>query len=74
MKIQTITANVYGESSVFEVVQYDHTDIPNVENYFTTHEGFLTASYHVWAFDYDHARKIAQDQWYQYKAQMAGIS
>jgi hypothetical protein len=44
------------------------------ENYFTTHEGFLTASYHVWAFDYDHARKIAQDQWYQYKAQMAGIS
>jgi hypothetical protein len=34
MKIQTITANVYGESSVFEVVQYDHTDIPNVENSF----------------------------------------
>jgi hypothetical protein len=43
------------------------------ENYFTTRDGFLTASYHVWATDEDHARKIAQDQWYQYKAQLAGI-
>lgn len=51
---------------------------PNIEipyeNYFTTHEDFLTASYRVWAIDEDHARKIAQDQWYQHKAQMAGIS
>lgn len=34
MKIQTITADVYGESSVFEVIQYDHTDIPNVKKAF----------------------------------------
>jgi len=44
------------------------------ENYFTTRDGFLTASYHVWATDEDHARKIAQDQWYQHKAQLAGVS
>lgn len=50
----------------------DHT-IPH-EDYFTTHEGILTGSYHVWAEDEDHARKIAQDQWYQHKAQMAGIA
>jgi len=48
-------------------------DVP-YENYFTTNKGILTASYRVWATDEDHARKIAQDQWYQHKAQLAGIS
>jgi len=44
------------------------------QNYFTTNKGVLTASYHVWAVDEDHARKIAQDQWYQHKAQLAGVA
>lgn len=34
MKIKTITANVYGEESVFDVIQYDHTDIPNIKKAF----------------------------------------
>ena len=34
MKIQTITANVYGEESIFDVIQYDHTDIPNIKKAF----------------------------------------
>lgn len=36
MKIQTITADVYGESSIFEVIYYDHTDIPNVKKAFNS--------------------------------------
>jgi hypothetical protein len=31
MKIKTITANVYGEESIFDVIQYDYTDIPEVK-------------------------------------------
>lgn len=34
MKIQTIRAKVYGEESVFDVIQYDYTDIPNVKKAF----------------------------------------
>jgi hypothetical protein len=31
MKLKTISANVYGQPSVFEVIQYDYTDIPNIQ-------------------------------------------
>jgi hypothetical protein len=31
MKLKTISANVYGEPSIFEVIQYDYTDIPNIQ-------------------------------------------
>ena len=31
MKIETITANVYGEESIFDIIQYDYTDIPDVK-------------------------------------------
>ncbi len=31
MKIKTINANVYGEESIFDVIQYDYTDIPEVK-------------------------------------------
>lgn len=34
MKIQTITANVYGKKSIFDVIQYDYNDIPNVKKAF----------------------------------------
>lgn len=34
MKIQTIKANVYGEESIFDVIQYDHTDIPDIKKAF----------------------------------------
>jgi len=34
MKTQTITANVYGEESIFDVVQYDYTDIPEIKEAF----------------------------------------
>lgn len=31
MKLKTISANVYGEQSIFEVIQYDYTDIPDIQ-------------------------------------------
>jgi hypothetical protein len=31
MKLKTISANVYGEPSIFEVIQYDYTDIPDIQ-------------------------------------------
>ena len=31
MKIKTIQAKVYGEESVFEIIQYDYTDIPDIQ-------------------------------------------
>lgn len=34
MQIQTIKANVYGEESVFDAIQYDYTDIPNLQKAF----------------------------------------
>ena len=34
MKIQTIKANVYGEESVFEAIQYDFSDISKLKNTF----------------------------------------
>lgn len=34
MKIKTITANVYGEQSIFDVIQYDYTDIPLIKRAF----------------------------------------
>jgi len=34
MKIKTISAKVYGEDSVFDVIQYDHSDIPEVKKAF----------------------------------------
>ncbi len=34
MKTKTITANVYGEESIFDVVQYDYTDIPEIKEAF----------------------------------------
>ena len=44
------------------------------EKYDKTYTGELSAHYRVWAEDQEHALKIAQDKWYQYKAQLAGIS
>ena len=34
MKIQTINADVYGEPSVFDVISYDQSDIPNLKSAF----------------------------------------
>ena len=31
MKIETINAKVYGEESIFDVIQYDYTDIPDIK-------------------------------------------
>ena len=34
MKIKTITTHVYGEESIFDVIQYDYSDIPNIQKAF----------------------------------------
>jgi len=34
MKIKTISAKVYGEDSIFDVIQYDHNDIPRIQKKF----------------------------------------
>ena len=40
MKVKTITAKVYGESSVFDVIQYSHEDIPSLKESFNRWRAF----------------------------------
>ncbi len=47
MKIKTIATNVYGEKSTFEVVQCDHTDIPDVKE-----------AYNAWRMQKYKAKKL----------------
>lgn len=47
MKTKTITANVYGKESSFDVIQYDYTDIQDVKE-----------SYNAWRIQKLQARKL----------------
>ena len=71
MKAWSVVVSDESGVNCYSMDPHDH--IP-YEHYFKGGDGNYTGLYHVWATDDDHACKIAQDQWYQHKAQLAGIS